>query len=277
MKFVMHYRAPFTKQLVLLDAVRAGAAVHGDIVEGIQGFPAVNLEADGLILFGIGGMSADIYAAYKMFNRQTVFFDKGYTRGAYLRVAVNCFQPLRYMSESPRPLDRLEKLKVDFRPYKLDGGYILFDGASNKFCMWNNLGHWLKWGQDTVAQIAGFTDVPIIYRPRPSHNNDQVFPETKAQLSLDKSLEEDFARTRICVSYGGNIGWDCALAGIPHFAIGESIARPVSETDWRRIAEPRIPTEGTRIQWAADVAYCQWNLQEIASGEAWLNIRSLLK
>jgi hypothetical protein len=271
MKFVMHYRAPFTKQLALLDAVTNGARVHGDTVIGVQGMNGVVQDTDGLILYGIGGMSKEIHDAYRAAGKHVVFFDKGYMRGRYLRVAVNAFQPLDQLYEVKRPLDRFERLGVKPCKYEVRGECILFDGASNKFCLWKNLGDWIEWGKKTVDLVCRYTTYPVIYRPRPSHNNELVtFDKISPSFA---SLEEDFKRTRVCVSYGGNIGWDCAVAGVSHFAIGDSIARPISETDFIRVGDPYTPTDEERLEWFAQVSYWQWTLQELASGEAWRYIK----
>lgn len=277
MKFAMHYRAPFTKQLALLDTIQTGVQAHGDKVFGLQGFSEVEEDVDGLVLYGIGGMSKEIYDAYRAAGKHVIFFDKGYMRGKYLRVAVNAFQPLDDLYKVPRPLDRFERLGLELQNYDVRGNDILFDGASNKFCLWKGLGDWLKWGTDTVTTLRKYTSCPIVYRPRPSHNNGLTsFNIPEAWLSLDKTLEEDFKTTRLCVSYGGNIGWDCAVAGVPHFAIGDSIARPISETDLTYVGTPFIPTEEERLRWFAQVSYWQWTLQELASGEAWENIKEYI-
>lgn len=278
MKFVMHYRAPFTKQLALFDAVRAGAKVHGDEVVSQLGFSYVEDDADGLILYGIGGMSKEIHDRYVDAEKQVVFFDKGYMRGPYLRVAVNAFQPLDDLYKVKRTSDRFEALGLPLERYKVRGENILFDGASNKFCLWKGLGNWLDWGQQVINEISKATTYPIIYRPRPSHNADGTkFRIDRAQLSMNAALAEDFARTRVCVSYGGNIGWDCVLAGVPHFAIGDSIARPLSEISWDSLSHPYMPPEESRLQWLSNVCYWQWTLQELASGEAWNYIKRYLR
>jgi len=274
----MHYRAPFTKQLALLDAVKAGAAAHGDFIGHEQGFRTVHDDFDGLILYGIGGMSKEIHDAYRAAGKHVVFFDKGYLRGKYLRVAVDAFQPLDRLYAVKRPVDRFERLQIAPQKYQVRGDSILFDGASNKFCMWKELGDWLTWGHQTLALLNAFTNHDIIYRPRPSHNNElTTFNVPGTELSINRSLEEDFSRTRVCVSYGGNIGWDCAVAGVPHFAIGDSIARPISETNFTDVGNPFIPTEEQRLEWFAQVCYWQWTLHELASGEAWTHIKESLQ
>lgn len=271
---VFHYRAqPSRKQNAILAAVTEGAERQGDMVLGVEGFHRV-LPGDGAILFGIGGIAKSIYDAYRAAGIPTILIDKGYTRNEHYRVAVKDFQPLAYMQERRHPGDRFKRLKIELKPYEWSGDAVLFDGASNKFAMWKDLGDYRDWGAAMVMQIRAHTDRPIIYRPRPTHNEDHPVPG--AEFFAGRSLDEDFARAYVVVSYGGNIGWDAAVAGLPHFAIGDSIARPISETEWANVAQPRLPSDAERLQWACDVAYQQWNLEEFRSGEAWDYIRRLL-
>lgn len=266
MNFAFHMRQPFTKTIAMADAIKRGAAVHGDSVKAIEGYTGVR-DVDGLILFGIGGHSRLIWDAYE--GKQRILIDKGYTRMPYYRVAINDFQPLAYMERVQRPNDRLSKLGIRFKKYDKLGNAILFDGASNKYCLWVGLGDWVEWGQSVVDRIRQYTDRPILYRPRPSNNEP---PKIKgARLSVGP-LINDLGCSAVVVSYGGNIGWDAAIAGVPHFAIGDSIARPISETDWNMLDDPLIPDR--RNAWASNVAYCQWTLEELASGEAWGYIKT---
>lgn len=266
MKFAFHMRQPFTKTIAMADAVKRGAAMHGDIFKAIEGYTGVR-DVDGLVLFGIGGHSRLIWDAYA--GKRRILIDKGYTRSPYYRVSLDNFQPLDYMERVQRPDDRLAKLNIQFQKYKGKGNAILFDGASNKYCLWMGLGDWIEWGESVVAKIRQHTDRPIIYRPRPSHN--ELVAIKGAELSVGP-LADDLARSAVVVSYGGNIGWDAAIAGVPHFAIGDSIARPISETDWNMLDDPLIPDR--RNAWASNVAYCQWTLEELASGEAWGYIKA---
>ncbi len=274
MHLTFHLRQPFRKALALAAAMQCGAARHGDQIDIECGFEQVR--DGGLVLFGIGGMAREIYDAYRSVNRQVIFWDKGYSRGEWFRVAVNDFQPLAYFQHPSRPPDRLGQLGLNPIPYDVRGDAILVDGASNKYCLWHGLGDWIEWGRGIVRRIRRHSDRPIIYRPRPSHNVTEPISIKGAEFS-QAPLMDDLARSALVVSHGGNIGFDCALGGVAHFAIGDSIARPISETVWQSVGRPFIPTERARCQWLCDVAYCQWRIGEIESGQAWEEIRHELR
>lgn len=231
--------------------------------------PAVSDDYDALVMVGIGGFSRQVYDAWLKAGKTVIFLDKGYTRGEYLRISINSFQPLAYFQKVKRPSDRFDALGLKLQPYVSSKAkkFILLDGASNKYCVWHKLPYYYVWGVETVKKIKWNSQSPIIYRPRPSHNEEGIIPGT--ELSIHKELQYDFERARLVVSHGGNIGFDCVLAGVPHFAIDETIARPLSNTNWMTLDTPFVPDDKVRYQWLCDVAYCQWKPSEFASGRAW--------
>lgn len=281
MKVAVYARQETEPHQAVAMAVARGAVKAGDNawVFG-KADPQRQDEAEVVIIFGIGGDARQIWDANV--GKHRVLLDKPYTRGRGLaaptryhlvRVAVDGFQPLPYFQRKRRPPDRWRALNLEPRPYRVIPGPILFDGASNKYCLWNDLPPWPAWGQLIVNKIAEHTPVPIIYRPRPSHNPPPAV--SGAKLSEGK-LEDDLAVASVVVSHGGNIGFDCALAGVPHFAIADSIARPISETAWDRVASLRVPTRAEREQWFCDLAYCQWTLTEFEDGPAWRYVRETI-
>lgn len=274
MKFAFHMRQPFEKTLRVAAAVKAGALRYNDHVEIIEGFNGVE-DVDGLILFGIGGESAIYWDAYRRAGKSVVFIDKGYSRMPYFRVAVNGFQPYSFVARKTCAHGRLKELGLNFPDLEPRGEHILFDGASNKYCLWHRLGHWVDWGQHIVNLIRQVTDAPIIYRPRPSHN--EPVAVDGAELST-RPLSEDLARARVVVTHGGNIAWDAAQVGVPIFTLDkESFASPIACTDFNDLWQPRCARSKVVTQWAANVAHCQYTLSEFASGLAWAYVKSEIK
>lgn len=268
MRWAYHYRKPFTRQLALCAAFQKGCKHYGHEVISVEGFSGPRSDVDGLILFGIGGVSREVFDSYLRAGKAALFVDKGYTdRAAMFRVAVNSFQPIEFVSHARKSRDRLDRMGIELKPYEpRPDGYVLFDGASNKFCLWQGLGDWQQWGERTRRELQLHTKRPIKYRPRPSHN----IRETLAPFA------QDLAGAALVVSYGGNIGYDAVVAGVPHFALGDSVARPLSETDLRKLDQLRIPSDGDRLQWLSNLAHCQYSLDEIASGAVWPHVTEQL-
>lgn len=261
-----HLRQPFSKAVALAEAVKQGAARHGDVVNIIHGFDGVRPGA--LILFGIGGMAREIHDAYKSAGRDILLLDKGYTRNPHIRASVNGFQPLHYMNQHRRD-NRWRDLKIECQPYrKSRDGIALLDGGSNKYALWQDLGDWTDWGRKTVEQIQRIMGLEVVYRPRPSHNPPPA--DMGCEVSIGP-LADDLARAAVVVTHGGNIGLDAVIAGVPVVSMGPCVVRRISATTF--CDGFGAPTDAARMQMLSDLAYCQWTLGEYSSGQAWSDLR----
>ncbi len=81
-------------------------------------------------------------------------------------------------------------------------------------------------------------------------------------------LADDLAGARLAVTYNSNLGVDAVLAGVPTVAMDEgSMAWPVAGHGVSVVVRP------PRNKWAQAMAWTQWTLPEIASGEAWAALR----
>jgi len=83
-------------------------------------------------------------------------------------------------------------------------------------------------------------------------------------------IEKDLEAARYAVTFNSNSGVDAALAGVPVVAMDEgSMAWQVAG---HRIGEIVFPD---REKWAHDLAFAQWDVEEITSGEAWEHLRCI--
>jgi len=260
------------------DAINVGAAKHGNMVINLEGEYINPLDFDGVVIHGIAGQAGrKMFDDYLAAGKHVLFFDKGYSRDDVLRVSVDSFNPTKYLMKIKRPRDRLQAAGVVLKPtkaYSANDDVILFDGASNKYCQWAKLGDQLVWGQSVIDQIRQHTDRLIIYRPRPSHNKAQYLNGSHTSQLI---LAVEFKRAHIVMTHGGNLSWDATIAGLPVFQLHDSIADPLANKDWGKLGLPRRPSIEERTQWAANVAYCQWSLAELADGSAWYVIKQQLE
>jgi hypothetical protein len=292
-KFLYHMRRVKEVQKSVAAALERGAWRRGDhvaIEEGYTGL-AENPEC-GAIVFGIGGGTGPLGARtimddYTKAGRQIIFIDKGYTRKNTFRVAVNGFHPTQYLMKLNCLNGRFDAANLIVKPYPKTprGDYILFDGASQKYCNFMKLGDQLDWGISVLKTIRAHSDRNIAYRPRPTHNRvdediilERLCQEKLTNVRLDVGpVAESIEDAYTVVSHGGNIGWEAALAGKPNFIIHDSIARPVAETEWSRLDKALVPTEELRRRWMYNVMHCQWTINEFADGTAWEHIQVQLK
>jgi len=287
MKFAYHLRGERPRQKQLCTALQAGAAKHGDEVIPIVGYLGPEPSVDGVILLGVSGLhhrisNRMVYDAYLAKGKRTMLFDKGYVRKDssdrdYLRVCVDGFQPLSYFMNTTRPNDRFEQLGIKLRPYATKGDYFLLDGVSQKYCAWHGIDSHLAWGLSVIEKIRAHSNRPIVYRLKKSVANYKALRDMLRTTISKRDLADDMKRAMIVISHGGNLGWDAMMNGRAHFAIGPSIARSVSETDWAKIHTPYVPSEAERYQLMCNAAYCQWTVAELASGEGWAVIKQQLE
>lgn len=84
---------------------------------------------------------------------------------------------------------------------------------------------------------------------------------------IEGSLAEVLDQAAMVITYNSNSGVDAALAGVPTVAMDEgSMAWSVAGH------HPLESITPDRHAWAADLAWSQWSLEEIAAGEAWAHL-----
>lgn len=138
--------------------------------------------------------------------------------------------------------DRFEKLNLEISPQKSTGSYIIVseptEDASNYYDLQN-------WTNNTVEELKKYTDRKIIL-----HNRNSKVP-------LDELLKNAWA----FVSDHSSAGFKAMLKGVPAFYTNKTLKEV---GDIRNIEKHKI---NEKI--ISNLAYCQWTLAEIASGEAW--------
>lgn len=164
------------------------------------------------------------------------------------------------------PSDRWEKHGVEVKPWRTEEGeYWLLMGqvAGDQSVKGVDLEGWYG---DIVEDIRYVTDLPVFFRPHPqSRQNDGPVCDGYKTGGLSETLQD----AHCVVTYNSNSGVDAALAGVPVIAVNEgAMAWDVSMHEIT--GEQYLPV---RTQWLNDLAYKQWLLEEIASGEAWEHLK----
>ncbi len=212
---------------------------------------------------------------------QFVYYDKGYfNRGwktedpqVYYRFSVNNFQPLEYFQAVPRPPDRWQKLAIELEPRK-KGSSIVVAGYSEKFAAFFGVDA-KKHTDEMIHAIQKKTDKPIAYRARTTPGSTEGF-NSKPKGQEARKMQDLFENAHALVTFASNAAADAVIAGVPAFTLGPSIARPVSNTDLSLINDPWFPSEKERLQWACDLAYCQWRVEEMEDGSLWQSLKEVL-
>jgi hypothetical protein len=115
----------------------------------------------------------------------------------------------------------------------------------------------------------------VHYRPKPSwaagHPEDVKQVPGTVFSGPDVKFRDLLQNCHAVVTHGSNAAVEAIVAGVPAIVVsrGACAAEPVAELDDQRAGRPFFPSEERRRQWAANLAYCQFTLEEIASGAAW--------
>lgn len=227
-------------------------------------------------VFGVKGLSRRLLDDHWAAAKHTLFFDKGHTRHkvsgeAMWRVSVDGTMPLATFQRIRRPDDRARALGLSLAP-RWFGDYVLFAGSSQKHCDFHGLGDCTAYARGVIEEIRAHTDEPVIYRPKPSWRDAVPIAGTKYSRP-PATLADELKRCFVLVTHSSNAAVEAVLAGVPVIVLGPGIARPVASHRIADINHPFWPAEATRHQWLADLAYCQWAVDEMASGEMWGIVR----
>ncbi len=119
-----------------------------------------------------------------------------------------------------------------------------------------------KWYSEQIAKMQKCSDLPIKFRPHPKAAH---APLPAGLDVIGGTLADAFAGAAFAVTFNSNSGVEAALAGVPVYALDAgSMARPIA-------AESLClaPWRPDRLQWAVDLAWCQWTEREIRAGMTW--------
>lgn len=122
------------------------------------------------------------------------------------------------------------------------------------------------WYREAAVALAAAHRLPVTFRPHPHPDGAGVCVVGTALAP--GTLDDAFRSAYLVVTYNSNVGVLAAMAGIPTVAIDRgSMAWDVAGHDFAAVVRP------DRSEWAHRLAWCQWTLQEMASGEAWDHLK----
>jgi len=131
-----------------------------------------------------------------------------------------------------------------------------------------------RWATKVANTLRTMTGRPIHYRPKPSWREAVPIDGTVwSAPPQEPDVYAALAGAHAMVTHGSNACFEAILAGIPVIVLGEAVAKPISSHTLDAISSPLMVSLYERRQWAANLAYCQWTMQEFASGLAWQHLR----
>ena len=185
-------------------------------------------------------------------------------------------------TENPSP-DRFNKLQseldIDLKHWKQGGDYILITMQSPNDASLFGLDV-TQWAKDVVHDLSKITDMDIKVRPhpqtKPKHLSIILDQEFNADIidPTKSTIYDDIQDAYCVVTYTSGSAIDCIVSGTPVIALHPaSMAWPVAGHSLQDVLNPPKPA---RENYLYNLAYAQWNIEEMRSGEAWEHLKSCL-
>lgn len=157
--------------------------------------------------------------------------------------------------------ERFSKHGGRIAPWKTGGDNILILGQVPNDASLKGLDllpFYKEWAR--AAQKAH--GLPVFFRQHPDVSRRGIAQYVRGAEVSSGSLSDALASAALCVTFNSNSAVEAVLAGVPTVAVDEgSMAWPVTSHTVSSIIRP------DRESWASDLAWAQWSLEEIESGE----------
>lgn len=125
--------------------------------------------------------------------------------------------------------------------------------------------HYRKWESELLS--AGYD---VKFRPHPQTRGREIGISRRRHTS--GTLAQDLAGAKFTVSWNSNASVDSVLAGVPSVTLDEgSMAWAVTS---HKLSHP--VTMPRRTEWAAQLAWCQWQPSELTDGSAWRAVKMVM-
>lgn len=230
--------------------------------------------SDCAIFYGLHNNLRKILQDYKT-QATAVYIDLGYwfrrmgnnRYDGYHKIAVNDRHPTAYFQQRRHDSKRFRSFGLKIKPWQKKGEKIILAGMSEKAALAEGLAPF-KWEQDARREVAQYTKRDIIYRPKPNCLKSR--PLSKMGFDKKTSIPSLLRGAHAVVTRHSNVGVDALINGVPVFSEA-GVASVLGSSDFSLIETPHYPED--REQWAADVAWCQFNLTEIAAGLPWQHLK----
>jgi hypothetical protein len=165
------------------------------------------------------------------------------------------------------PSDRWEKLGVKLQPWRESGDHFVLCGQVPWDASVDNENH-LQWLRDMATKLKK-SRRQTIFRPHPLC----VLPPFPGLEYSTAPLTDDLNNAHLVVTHNSNSGVEAIIQGVP--AVCYSPVSMIWEFMEGWPGQLESPPMWPREQWAANLAYAQWTLDEMKSGEAWAHLRRL--
>lgn len=263
------FYAPSNRRSRLIgEALRAGAKRLGLTHMLLQSTHYRKPDFDVAIFYGLADGLRKVFDEYRR-ARRAIYIDLGYwgrrkrTRyDGFHKISLNNRHPTAYFQHRQHSSHRFEQFRVKVQPWRGPAEHILLAGMSAKAAAAEGFAP-EEWERAAVAELRRWTDRPIVYRPKPNWPGCRPIAGTRMQKDVE--LDAALLNCHAVVTHHSNVAVEALLAGVPCICPG-GVASVLSAHEMSEIENLRMP-DG-REQWAADIAWTQWSMDEMVGGSA---------
>ena len=267
MKVSLWYKKEQSRCRSVAEALKLGIARRGDITL------AEDLSADAHFFYGMSPRHCEIIKSLDKpyFVIDLAYWHRGssYDRNSYYKVCYSHWHPNKYLNDLQVDASRFEQFGVKVKPWRRnDAGYILLAGMGPKSEVLYSY-NTQSWDANAVRRIRATTDRPIYYRPKPSWKDAIPIPGTVFS-PVTEPLASVLAKAYCVVTHHSNVAVDALVEGVPCIAY-DGAASLINAGELDSVESLVYTSE--RGEFFSKLAYCQWSIDEMASGKAWKWLR----
>lgn len=167
---------------------------------------------------------------------------------------------------------RWKQWNVQLQPWRTEGNHILVCAQRGVRPGDPLITHGADWPDKVVADIRKLTDRPIWFRPHPGNNRPCLPQRHKVERIINphvETLSQNLENAWCTVVYTSTSATDSIVAGVPVCYDGPSIMCQELAGKVKDVVSPVIKD---REKVMAKLAWGQWNLEELRSGEAFRHV-----
>ena len=189
----------------------------------------------------------------------TIIIERGFIRRKdYYSIGIGHFNGRADFKNHNSPRGRWDRLGVVLQPLRGDGEHILLCGQVPWDASVQHIDYH-RWVKKTYNILKSNYN-SVIFKPHPLQTKAVNIPTTL----LSRKLSDILPECRFSVSFNSNSGVESIIEGVPTVSIDSgSMVYNISSHD---ILNPMMPTAKRRFEWACNIAYAQWTLNEMKEG-----------
>lgn len=270
--------AGHTRSRIMCEAMHRGIIACGDYAELLDESTYRRPEYDAAVFYGLEGNTPRLFREYREAGKPAVYIDLGWWKrreggrfSGYHKISVGSRHPRAYYRRFAHRSDRFREMGVNIEPWRRsDHGHrhIVLAGMGDKAAAAEGYKP-EQWEREAIKTIRKHSNRPIIYRPKPSWKTARPIPGV-LYSPRTQELEPLLQGAWAVVTHHSNVAVEAVLAGVPAFAV-DGVGADMGLAELERIESPIYP-DGREL-WAADIAYCQWSVAEMAAGLPWAHLK----